>query len=68
VYFYVAREILPALALFTVAFALLGLLALGLFAVCKAGEQIVRVLERNSIRKQRRWRVASESVARRSET
>jgi len=44
VYFYIARELLPALALFTVAFVLMGLVMLGLLVVWNTGKQVVRKL------------------------
>jgi hypothetical protein len=47
VYFYIGRELVPALVIFTVAFVSLGLLTLGLFVAWKAGKQIVLVLSRN---------------------
>jgi hypothetical protein len=40
-YFYIAREFLPSLFLFGVAFAGLGLVMLGLAVIWKAGKQIV---------------------------
>ena len=43
-YFYIARELLPALALFTVAFVLLGLMMLGLLGIWNTGKQVVRIL------------------------
>jgi hypothetical protein len=46
VYFYIGRELVPVLVIFTVAFVLLGLLTLGLFVVWTAGKQIVLVLSR----------------------
>lgn len=45
-YFYIGRELVPALVIFTVAFVLLGLFTLGLFVAWKAGKQIVLVLSR----------------------
>jgi len=38
-YFYIAREVLPSLILFSVAFVSLGLVTLSLFFVWYAGEQ-----------------------------
>ena len=43
-YFYIARELLPALALFTVVFVLLGLAMLGLLVIWNTGKQVVRKL------------------------
>ena len=43
-HFYIARELLPALALFTVAFVLLGLMIVGLLIIWSTGKQVVRKL------------------------
>ena len=43
-YFCIARELLPALALFTVAFVLLGLMMIELLVIWNTGKQVVRIL------------------------
>ena len=43
-HFYIARELLPALALFTVAFVLLGLMIVGLLVIWNMGNQVLRKL------------------------
>jgi hypothetical protein len=43
VYFYIARELLPALVLFTVAFLLLLVVTLGLAVTWTAGKQVIQV-------------------------
>jgi hypothetical protein len=51
VYFYIARELLPSLFLFGVAFVGLGLAMVGLVVIWTAGKQIARMAQNSGRRR-----------------